>query len=215
MDGQLHLAATGNDAKAMVSTLAGSGDFVIKDGMIARFGQLQTKLTQANLLSQGIFGFNLNNLLQSVVPIRSGEFNEVRSKYQIYKGVLDIQELRYSGDDLRMWGAGTQNLATNQMEMEIAGTIPRVTKSMLGGAFGDLSRSFTVSKLLHQVTFGTLENLPPLPIIGDIASDKPRTFAFKVNAPATDTKLVTKSIEKSFKWLPNKQAASAHPVPGL
>jgi hypothetical protein len=215
MNGELHLSTTGGNDREMLANLAGTGAFKITNGVVARFGQLQTKLTQANLLQQGILGFNLNNLLQSVVPIRTGEFNELTSKYQIYQGVLSINELRFSGDDLRMWGAGSCNLPDGKLEMEIAGTIPRVTKSMLGGAVGELTRHITVSKLLNQITFGTLENLPSLPIIGDIASNKPRTFAFKVNSPSNDTKLVTKSIERSFKWLPNKQAASAHPVPGI
>ncbi|MBS1996715.1 MAG: hypothetical protein JSS86_10405, partial [Cyanobacteria bacterium SZAS LIN-2] len=87
--------------------------------------------------------------------------------------------------------------------------------SMVGGRFGNITRGITVSKLLSRITFGRLENLPALPLIGDIASDKPRTFSFKVDAPATDAKQITRTIEKSFKWLPNKQSASAHPVPGI
>lgn len=215
MDGEIHITANGESYKEFISNLKGTGTFTIKDGIVARFGQLQTKLTQANLLEQGILGFNLNNLMQSVVPFRTGEFNELSGRYQIYQGILSIKELRFSGDDLRMWGAGTANLPTNMLTVDIAGTIPRVTKSRLGGMLGDLSRRFTISKMLNTVTFGQLENLPSLPIIGDIASDKPRTFAFKVDALMADAKAITKSIEKSFRWLPNKQAASAHPVPGL
>ncbi|HNN62398.1 MAG TPA: AsmA-like C-terminal region-containing protein, partial [Candidatus Obscuribacter sp.] len=187
----------------------------IQKGIVARFGQLQTKLTQANLLSQGILGFNINNLLQSVAPARSGEFNELTSRFQIFKGALAIKELRFSGDDLRLWGAGAADLSEQTIDLEIAGTLPRVTESFLGGTIGRLSRNITVSGLLSKVTFGALENLPSLPILGDIASDKPRAFAFKVQAPAQDAKLVAKSIEKTFRFLPNRQAASAHPVPGL
>jgi hypothetical protein len=172
-------------------------------------------LTQANFLFQGILGFNLNNLLQSVAPVRSGEFNELTSSFQVYKGALAIKELRFSGDDLRLWGAGNVNLMESNIDLDIAGTLPRVSESFLSGSLGKLSRNITVSGLLSKVTFGRLENLPSLPIIGDIASDKPRAFAFKVQAPAQDAKQISKSIEKTFKFLPNRQAASAHPVPGL
>lgn len=215
MDGDIHLTASGANYGDFIKNLEGTGNFTIKDGVVARFGQLQTKLTQANLLQQGILGFNFNNLMQSVVPVRTGEFNELRGRYSIYQGMLNIKEIRFSGDDLRMWGAGTANLNSHKIDVEIAGTIPRVTKSRLGGFMGDLSRRVTISKFLNQVTFGRLENLPSLPIIGEIASDKPRTFSFVADANMTDAKQITKSIEKSFKWLPNKQAASAHPVPGL
>ncbi len=216
MDGELHLTASGGGtAKEFIKNLEGTGAFTIKDGIVARFGQLQTKLTQANLLQQGILGFNFNNLMQSVVPVRTGEFNELNGRYSIYQGMLNIKEIRFSGDDLRMWGAGSVNLAANTIDVEIAGTIPRVTKSRLGGVMGDLSRRVTISKLLNAVTFGRLENLPSLPLLGDIASDKPRTFSFTTESNMSDAKQITKSIEKTFKWLPNKQAASAHPVPGL
>ncbi|MBK7746818.1 MAG: AsmA family protein [Candidatus Obscuribacter sp.] len=215
MDGEVHITTHGTNDKEIVTNLEGTADVSVVDGVVARFGQLQTKLTQANLLSSGILGFNLNNLLQSVAPFRSGEFNELTSRYQIYKGILTVKELKFSGDDLRMWGAGTASLPDGVLEIDIAGTLPRVSKSRLGGALGTLTRNITVSGLLSKVTFGALENLPSLPIIGDLASDKPRAFAFKVQAPAADSKLVTKSIEKTFHFLPNKQAASAHPVPGI
>lgn len=215
LDGELHLTTRGTSDKEMLTNLEGTGSINIEKGIVARFGQLQTKLTQANLLSQGILGFNLNNLLQSVAPVRSGEFNELTSRFHIYKGALALKELRFSGDDLRLWGAGAADLTENTVDIEIAGTLPRVTESFLGGTLGRLSRNITVSGILSKVTFGALENLPSLPIIGDIASDKPRAFSFKVQAPAQDAKQIAKSIEKSFRFLPNKQAASAHPVPGL
>ncbi len=214
MDGDIHLTASGANYNEFIKNLEGTGNFTIKDGIVARFGQLQTKLTQANLLQQGILGFNFNNLMQSVVPVRTGEFNELRGRYSIFQGILNIKEIRFSGDDLRMWGAGVANLASNKIDLEIAGTIPRVTKSRLGGIMGDLSRRVTISKFLNQLTLGRLENLS-LPIIGEIASDKPRTFSFIADANMADAKQITKSIEKTFKWLPNRQAASAHPVPGI
>lgn len=216
LDGEIHLTTRGVDDKEILKNMEGTGQILIEKGIVSRFGQLQNKLTQANFLFQGILGFNLNNLLQSVAPVRSGEFNELTSSFQVYKGALAIKELRFSGDDLRLWGAGTVNLMdSSNIDLDIAGTLPRVSESFLSGSLGKLSRNITVSGLLSKVTFGRLENLPSLPIIGDIASDKPRAFAFKVQAPAQDAKQISKSIEKTFKFLPNRQAASAHPVPGL
>ena len=160
LDGELHITSHGTTDKQMVSNMEGTGNIVIQKGIVARFGQLQTKLTQANLLSQGILGFNINNLLQSVAPARSGEFNELTSRFQIFKGALAIKELRFSGDDLRLWGAGAADLSEQTIDLEIAGTLPRVTESFLGGTIGRLSRNITVSGLLSKVTFGALENLP-------------------------------------------------------
>lgn len=213
--GDLQLKSQGRNKEEMIKNLSGNGSFDVKNGILARFGRLQARLTQANLLQSGLLGFNLNNLLQSVVPVRTGTFKELTGKYQIANGVLAFNDLRFNGEDMRLWGGGTANLIDGKVSMEIAGTLPRVTASVLGGPLGHMSRGLTVQRLLSTVTFNKLEKLPSLPILGDIAADKPRTFTFKMNAPLNEPKVLAQSIEKSFKWLPSKPLASAHPVPGI
>ena len=100
----------GNDYKDALANLTGGGVVTVHSGIVTRFGQLQTKLTQANLLHQGLFGFNLNNLLQSTVPVRTGRFKDLISEFRLSKNVLYVDELTYNGDDMRLWGAGKANL---------------------------------------------------------------------------------------------------------
>jgi len=214
-DGDLLLKSQGSDKEEMIKNLNGNGKFHVKNGVLARFGHLQARLTQANLLQSGVLGFNLNNLLQSVVPVRTGEFKELMGSYAITKGMLAFTELKYNGEDMRLWGGGTANLVDGKVNMEIAGTLPRVTTSVLRGPIGHVTRGMTIQKLLNAVTFNKLEKLPSLPVLGDIAGDKPRTFTFKMSAPLNEPQVLAQSIEKSFKWLPSKPLQSAHPVPGI
>jgi hypothetical protein len=214
-DGDLLLKSQGSDKNEMIRNLNGTGKFHVKNGVLARFGRLQTRLTQANVLKSGVLGFNLNNLLQSVVPVRTGEFKELIGSYAIVKGMLAFTELKYNGEDMRLWGGGTANLVDGKVNIEIAGTLPRVTASVLGGPLGHVSRRITIQKLLNAVTFNKLEKLPSLPVLGDLAGDKPRTFTFKMVAPLDEPNVLAQSIEKSFKWLPSKPLQSAHPVPGI
>ena len=214
-DGQIDIATEGTDAKTAISNLSGSGQLTVHGGFISRFGQLQAKLTQANLLHQGLFGFNLNNLLQSVYPVRTGQFKDLFCQFSIDKGILAMSELRYNGDDMRLWGSGKANLAMDTIVVDIAGKIPRVTTSVIGGPVGEVSRVLTLQKMMNVVTLHQLEALPSLPVLGEIASNKPRTFSFKVSAPLDNPKVLAQSIEKSFHWLPSKPGATAHPVPEL
>jgi hypothetical protein len=214
-DGELLLKSQGSDKDEMIRNLNGNGKFHVKNGVLARFGHLQARLTQANLLQSGVLGFNLNNLLQSVVPVRTGEFKELMGSYAITKGMLAFTELKYNGEDMRLWGGGTANLVDGKVNMEIAGTLPRVTTSVLRGPIGHVTRGMTIQKFLNAVTFNKLEKLPSLPVLGDIAGDKPRTFTFKMSASLNEPQLLAQSIEKSFKWLPSKPLQSAHPVPGI
>jgi len=140
----------------------------VHNGFVTRFGQLQTKLTQANLLHQGLFGFNLNNLLQSMVPVRTGQFKELKGDFRMSKGVLYVDQLKYEGDDMRLWGAGKANLPLNTLDIEMAGKIPRVTSSMIRGPFAKVSKDMTFQKVVNVVTLHQLENLPSLPVLGDL-----------------------------------------------
>jgi uncharacterized protein involved in outer membrane biogenesis len=216
VDADVKFETEGNDYKDALANLHGNGVVTVHDGIVTRFSQLQNKITQANLLHQGLFGFNLNNLLQSTVPVRTGRFKDMVSEFRLSKNVLYVDELTYNGDDMRLWGAGKANLNRNTLDIEIAGKIPRVTSSVFGsGTIGEMSKAMTIQKIMNKVTMHQLENLPSLPVLGDIASDKPRAFAFKINSPLDKPKAVGQSIEKSFHWLPSKPRASAHPLPGL
>lgn len=123
--------------------------------------------------------------------------------------------LNFDGTDLRLRAAGDWDIAKEKLDIEVAGDIPRVASSILPGAVGEATRNLTLQKAVRVVTFRKLENFPTLPIIGDIGTDDPRAFTFKIAANLDAPDAVTKSIEKTFKWLPNKPNASAHPVPGL
>lgn len=216
VDADVHFETCGKDYKDALANLSGNGNVTVHGGIVTRFSQLQNKITQANLLHQGLFGFNLNNLLQSTVPVRTGKFKDIGSEFRLAKNVLYVDELTYNGDDMRLWGAGKANLNRNSLDIEIAGKIPRVTSSVFGnGPVAEMSKSMTIQKIMNKVTMHQLENLPSLPVLGDIASDKPRAFAFKINSPLDKPKSVGQSIEKSFHWLPSKPRASAHPIPGI
>lgn len=195
--------------------LKGKGHFNIYQGAVASFGKLQEKLTGANLLQQGIFGFNVNNLLQAMMPVKSGQFNEISGELVLGEGNLYLEQLRFEGNNLRMRAAGRFDYVDRFMDLDVAGDIPRVSSSLIPGAIGEMSRKVTLQRMFSIVTFKKLKDLPSLPILGDIANNDPRAFAFSAKTTTEPPKLITQSVEKSFKWLPNKPFASAHPVPGI
>lgn len=212
-DGKLVLESTADGAA--MSNLTGKGNIAIYKGSAPRLGQLHEKLCASNLLQQGIFGFNFNNVLHSILPGKSGKFKEVSINFTIDKGIMDIDRLNFDGDGLRLRAAGEWNIPADSLVLDVAGNIPRVASSILPGAVGEATRNLTLQKAVRVMTFRKLENLPSLPILGDIGTDEPRAFTFKVATNQESPDAMTRSIEKSFKWLPNKPNASAHPIPGL
>jgi hypothetical protein len=214
-DGHITLDSKGATGDEVVSNLQGSGEIHVSKGSMPKVAQLQERLTQANLLQQGLFGFNLNNVLQTVLPGKAGKFKEANMSFQVTDGVLAIDQLNFIGNDLRMRAAGSWNIPVNALNVDVAGNIPRVASSILPGAVGEVSRKLTIQKAVSVMTFNKLENLPSVPILGDIGTDDPRAFTFKISCTLTSPNAVQQSISKSFKWLPNKPNASAHPIPGF
>jgi hypothetical protein len=210
-DGKITLSSTADSD--VMSNLSGGGNIVVYGGTVPRLGQLHEKLQAANLLQQGIFGFNINNVMHSILPSKTGKFKEIAMDFAVDHGVMNIDRLNFDGTDLRLRAAGGWNLLKDTLDLEVAGDIPRVASSVLPGM--EVTRNFTLQKAVRIVTFRKLENFPNLPIIGDIGTDDPRAFTFKIAAALDSPDAVSKSIEKSFKWLPNKPNASAHPVLGM
>ena len=214
-DARITLESQGPSASAYVENLNGHGRIHMHSGTVHKFGKLQEKLTQANFLHQGLFGFNLNNLLQSVVPVKTGRFKAIDGTFKIADGIVDVNKLHFNGNDMRLRAAGTWNIPLNIISIEVAGNIPRVASSLIPGPVGSVSKNFTMQKAFGVLTFRKLQSLPSIPLLGDIASDNPRAFTFFAKGPVNSSNTISHSIEKTFKWLPNKPHASAHPVPGI
>jgi hypothetical protein len=211
--GHVKLESRGTDWNQAIANLKGEGHVEVAKGTVPKVAALQEKLSQANLLHQGIFGFNINNVLQTVLPGKAGKFREANASFSIVDGVVSIDHLNFVGSDMRLRAAGDWNIPHNALNVEVDGNIPRVASSILPGPVGQVSRNLTIQKAVRVVTFNKLEALPSVPLLGDIAADDPRAFTFKVACDLDKPDAMQHSISKTFRWLPNKPNASAHPIP--
>jgi hypothetical protein len=203
LSGRFNIDTSGSTAKEIEQNMSGTGRVHATQGSFSKLSQLHAKLNQVNLIRQGIFGFNLNNVMQSVLPAKASEFNSIDSAFALDKEIFTIKHILYEGTDMKFSAAGKVNLALHNMDMDIAGLMPRVSNSVLGGKLGELSREITLQKLFDGLTMHKLEKLPPLPLIGGI-SGGPEIFTCKIVAPYDQPKAISQSIEKSFRWLHNR-----------
>ncbi len=208
LDCHFSLESSGANQTEIEKNMSGSGDIHVGSGSFSRTGPLNARLNQVNLLHQGIVGFNVNNLLQSVVPAKLSYFNSIDGTFGLDSEILTIRRLLYDGRDLRFSAAGKANLALHSLEMDVAGVMSRVSTSPLGGPLGELSREITVQKLLDSLTLHKLDRLPSLPLLGGI-SNKSDLFTCKILAPYNQPKLISQSIDKSFHWLNYHSSVSA------
>ncbi len=186
---------------------SGAGVATLTDGRVARFSLLEKRITQANLLKSGIIGFNLNNLLASVAPVEKGEYKTITNKFHFKDGSLYVDEMLFTGDELRLRSKGIISLSGNQMHLEVSGRIPRVSQQ---GPLGAVAPFLGVKGIA-----GAMEDLPEIFFMGKKTPDSPaaaRVFAFSIKAPLDKPQLASTSIYKSFHWLQGSASASPHPI---
>ncbi len=191
---------SGSAAKELEKNMIGSGKIHIGHGSFSKIEQLHARLNQVNLLHQGIFGFNVNNLMQSVLPTKATEFKSIDTAFSLDRDVLSIRHILYDGKDIKFSAAGKADLNSRSVDLDVAGVMPRVSNSVLGGKLGELSREITLQKLLDGMTMHKLDKLPSLPLLGGI-SGAPEIFTCRIMAPYDQPKLISQSIQKSFRWL--------------
>ncbi len=129
--------ASGNSQEAIMSSLDGTGDFDLADGLIkgVNLGKLARAAAQ---LSEG---FN-PAALQSIVatargPSETTDFSQFLSNFTIANGLVNIPAISLNGDYVTMTGKGSVNLPAQAIDISLS---PRATASLDGG---ETSRSFS------------------------------------------------------------------------
>lgn len=196
-----HLSS-GNFIGNPLLTYKGNTQIVISKGKVSRFGLLEKKINEANLIKGGLLGFNLNNLFQSVARVERGEFKTLSGHLDLDEGTLYLRDITFDGEELRMRAKGIIDFKKDDMHIKVIGNIPRVSPR---GLLGPMSPLLSVSSLA-----GTVEDLPVALLSGKkLDYNAPRVFTFSIQAPLDQANTISESIYKSFRWVPNS-ALAAH-----
>ncbi|MBC7998486.1 MAG: hypothetical protein IAF58_11110, partial [Leptolyngbya sp.] len=191
------------NAKDMISAVEGKGNVLITDGRIQRLAALEKGISALNLVHGGILDFNLNNLISTIAPFQSGRFEKIVGDFSVANGALEINKVFYKAQELKMRARGTVHLREKTLHVEVAGRVPRISKR---GPLGAIAPFLSISGVA-----GSVEDLSGV-VIGSSGKDAPRSFAFKIDGRLDKPSSISQSVLKTFRWLPNKPGATAHPV---
>ena len=211
VDMQIKLGTHGKNLHEVLTNFAGDGNVEISNGSIRKMGRIETDLRRVTLLHQGLFGLNWNSFWESIIAKKTGSYKTLTGEFKFDRQLFTLEQFKYSGADMCLWAAGTINLRNSIVNMTVAGDIPRISKGTVAG----VSRAVRVTSFLNVATLGRLKSFPSLPILGEINPDRSRTFEFKLKSPVDEPKAITQSAERTFRWLPSRPTASAHPVLAL
>jgi len=128
--------ASGNSQEAIMSSLDGTGDFDLADGLIkgVNLGKLARAAAQ---LSEGFNPTALSSIVATARgPSETTDFSQFLSNFTIANGLVSIPAISLNGEYVTMTGKGSVNLPAQTIDISLS---PRATASLDGG---ETTRSF-------------------------------------------------------------------------
>jgi hypothetical protein len=199
-----------------LQSIAGNGHFALLDGSVKRLAQLESGVQLLDIVHEGILGFNPTSLLTALGNFHSGSFSSFSGDAKIHDAIVDLSQVNFVGKEIRLRAEGDVELLTKNATFNVAGNIPRNANTILKGPLGAFLQHLSLANLINAVTFGLASHMPDIPILGKLGVDKkPRAFEFIATGNLDDPGTFTKSVLKTFHWLPNAPFATPHPVFGV
>ncbi|MGD9579852.1 MAG: AsmA-like C-terminal region-containing protein [Vampirovibrionia bacterium] len=199
----------GEAYEEIIANAEGEASLIINDGRFSKLGTLEYLLTATNIINGGIAGLNLNNILATIVPMKTGSFEQLTGDFTVKQGLLKTNNLISRGKNLSLEISGVYNVKNDDADLNINGTLSRNVSGLLG-PLGNLNIE-TLTDFIPGLGFipgistkkrkiGLLDLIPGLGFIPGFGGPgkkgkKVRTFAVEIQG-----KLYEKSSVKNFRW---------------
>ena len=197
LNGNVKLSCNGVDFNRCMSTLNGSIVFDVKDGKMPKLGSLEYLLKAGNLVKGGLTGLSINNVIDVLIPLKTGNFSEIFGKMSIKQGVTNDIEIASKGNDLSLFITGGYNFATSEAEMEVLGILSKNISTVLG-PIGNVSLN-TLFNVVPGIDLAKdsklLDKINKIPGI-ELNSKVFRKFIAEINGNINGENYV-----KSFRWI--------------
>ncbi len=202
LSGSAQFETFGNTMDELIKNSNGFANFEISKGRLVRLGSLEYLLRAFNLIKSGIGGLNLNNILDLIVPQKTGYFEKITGSLLVKNGIISANEFITQGENLSLAISGTVNMANSQSKVKIGGKMSKKITGLLG-PLGSISIN-TFTDFIPQLGFipssdegfsAVLPILKKVPILG-LEGGKYREFYVIIDGDLYDPSSV-----KKFKWV--------------
>lgn len=197
-NGKINLTGRQLNTSNGINTVKASVDFAIYDGKMPKLGSLEYLLRAGNLLKSGILGFTLNNVIEVLIPYKTGEFKKISGDFIVENGKIDKLNIYSKGDNLSIYTSGNYDIATNVGDFEVLGKLSTKISNLLGpignASFNSLVNLFANNKFDKNAN-DIVKNADKIPDISGTSNDF-RLFAVKILGDLNADNFV-----KSFNWL--------------
>lgn len=204
LNGSFQFSTHGEGRKEKIGNSNGYVKVHVEKGHLVRLGSLEYLLRAANVVQSGIAGFNLNNVVDLVVPEKTGYFDVLDGDVKIENGVLKTDGISSTGKNLSLYIRGWMDMSTNYADMTVLGRLSKDVSGLLG-PIGSLSIN-TFINFIPGVGFfpdepdkgiiNTIPGLDKIPLLGLGGDKKYRRFVVEIEGD-----LYSENAVKSFRWV--------------
>ncbi len=203
LDGQISFKTIGKTTDDILSNAEGNASFQIEKGRLVRLGSLEYLLRATNVLQSGIGGLNINNIIDLIIPQKTGHFETLNGTLTTKNAILKAENITSDGKNLSLELSGNFDMLTDYSDIKILGKLSKKVTGLLG-PLGSISLNNFIDFIpglgfLPSSQNGGLLNMVPIiskiPILG-LGSKKYRHFEVNIEGDLYNTKSV-----KSFRWL--------------
>lgn len=198
-NGKISLTGRELNTAGGINKVQANVDFAIYDGKMPKLGSLEYLLRAGNLVKSGIMGFTINNVIEVLIPYKTGEFKKISGDFIVENGKVDKMNIYSKGDNLSIYTSGNYDIATNVGDFEVLGKLSTKISNLLGpvgnASVNSLVNFVTNNKFSKDSKEDLVQNVEKIPDISNSTGDF-RLFAVKILGDLNADNFV-----KSFNWL--------------
>lgn len=198
LDGTVNFSIKGTDPIERVKNLNCKVSFLIQDGKMPKLGSLEYLLRAGNVIKSGITGFTINNIIELLVPVKTGDFSIIRGNVIVQNGNANDIKLYSKGKNLSLYITGKGDLITQNSNMIVYGRLSKKVSTLLG-PIGNTSLNTLFNLIpgvkLTEAESSVLKDINKIPGL-EFSSDEYRFFSAEIDGDINGENYV-----KSFKWL--------------
>lgn len=197
LTGDMTFKCKGKTDAECLKTLDGKGEFDIADGRMPKLGSLEYLLKATNIVTSGITRISINNIIDLITPLKTGQFKSINGHYKIDNGVVKDIEIFSLGKDLSLYLSGTYDIETYVAKMEVYGTLSNNLTSVFGKV-----KNLSLNTLLNTIPFlNKTEYSPEITAkVDKIPKDETSSIS-RIFAAVIDGDINGFNYVKSFKWV--------------
>ncbi len=196
-NGEMHLTGSKLNTPTGLKTVGANATFNIENGKMPKLGSLEYLIRAGNVYKSGILGLTINNIIEVLVPYKTGDFARIKGSMLVQDGIIENLEIKSKGENLSLFINGKYDLTSDTADIKIFGRLSKKVSNLLGpignASFNSIFDIFGKKNSINENEL--IQNMNRIPLI-EISQEDYRIFMVKIVGD-----LNKEGYVKTFNWL--------------